>query len=333
MKKIFVCILLFFTIISCKRFNVVNNSTNSPYDEAQQEIFESNIAKEIACFFVDRKVGTFPGVFVSFPTIENISTIDDINLVQGFYIQQQKRMSQRYGRMPEILVLSIENENVIIREIDVINDKIIIRKEIIFYHDGKTFVHERSRVHVVDGTIQILYLENVSENNYRGRFEHSEYFSFAGSINEPIPDSVKRLTSDYLQAFTGNYIFDSYSIIFSDNKNFDINLMKNTDLRIDYDIINKWLTINSFSSFRFFENIFPNGTLRHNFIETQEEEPFYWIFGERGGGYIEVILHFFKNGIVFFYEEWNSKCTASNPDYDTQHDEYIKYVVFFKKDN
>ena len=98
----------------------------------------SNIAEEIAVCFVDRKPGTF-SESTDFSKTENVAFINSIVPLAGYYIQQDARKFQGKNRAPEILILSVENENVYIREIDVENGEIVIRNRILLEFNGCIF--------------------------------------------------------------------------------------------------------------------------------------------------------------------------------------------------
>ena len=65
-----------------------------------------------------------------------------------------------------------------------------------------------------------------------------------------------------------------------------------------------------------------------DFIETTAAEPFWWVYGE-GAGFMEERFYFYKNGIACNYEESLIIYNDENESEST----YIKYVVFFKRDN
>jgi len=99
--------------------------------------------------------------YSSFKT-ENVSKIDEIISAQGYYIQHSKNCSP-FGRSPEILVLSVKDENVYIKEIDFVNEQTITRNEISLQFDGKTFSYNKTKLEKQKGNIQIIYLEHCPE--------------------------------------------------------------------------------------------------------------------------------------------------------------------------
>jgi len=253
--------------------------------------------------------------------IKNVSEIEAIISVQGYYIQQSEEQFNN-GRSPEILVLSVKDKNVYIREIDLVKGQIITRKEILLQFNGKTFAHNRTMLETENGKIQILYLENAPEQTWRGPFEYEIPYTFAGNLDDPINDNVRKLTSDYLETFTGFYIFDSYKIIESDRDE-SLFYMQNNALQIVYNKELKCLSVLFKASQLYLED--------KNFIETDDERIFYWIYGE-GAGYREDRLYFYKGGIVYT-RNYNT------PDFSSQDEDGYptraineKYIIFYRKE-
>jgi hypothetical protein len=286
---------------------------------------ESNVAEDIAASFAARKDGAYPGK-PDFSKRYNVLSIDAIKAASGYYIQQTERRFQGPGHAPEILTLSVENGNVYIREIDVVNERTITRNEILLQFNGETYAHNHTELETQNGKIQIIYSEYLS-GNYWVTTKYEDPYTFAGNFTSPIPDKIRRLTTDYLKNFAGRYVFASYKIIRSENETIDMNLIKNTIAQIDYNQEKKYLTMSSIS-LRNLSYFSKNSSEGHDFVETSAEEPFYWIYGE-GVGFGEERFFLYKGGIAFTYE-------YSRFDHDeygeiTKH-KYIKYVVFFKKE-
>jgi hypothetical protein len=203
---------------------------------------EDNVAEDISASFEDRKNGTYPGTYY-FSNRGNISSSDVIKSAAGYYIQQPGRRFQGSGHAPEILALSVENENVYIREIDMVNGQTVTRNEIRLQFDGKTCARNRTRLETQNGRIQIIYLEHIPEKEWLGTWEYEDPYTFAGNLNSPMSDKIFRLTTDYLKNFAGRYVFDSYKIIRSENKPIDISLIRNAIFQISYSQEKKCLTI------------------------------------------------------------------------------------------
>jgi hypothetical protein len=224
--------------------------------------------------------------------------------------------------------LSVENERVYIREIDVVNGQTITRNEILLQINGKTYVHNHTELETQNGKLQIIYLEHTPEKEWFGTWEHRDPYTFAGNLTSPIPDKVHRLTTDYLRNFTGNYVFDSYKIIRSDNLRIDINLIKNTIIKIAYSQEKKCLTIPLHNLRSLYSNLFTVWKEPIDFVETSAEEPFRWIYAE-GVGFSEERFFFYKGGIAFTYEYSGFDL---DDDGERSKRKYIKYVVFLEKE-
>jgi hypothetical protein len=278
---------------------------------------ENDVAQDIAVSFAQRQDGTYPGKFRGESTGIGVTSIDAVKAATGYYIQQNPRSFQGDGHQPEILTLSVENGKVYIREVDVLNGEKITRKEIQLQFDEKTYAHGDSRLELLDsGSVQIAYFENVpKENNWR-----YESYTFAGKLNQPMPENVIRLTGDYLQTFAGRYAFDSYKIIISENMNAHIDEAKKNIIEIKYNQKRKCLTV-SVHHLLFYEK--GGGSYDFDFVETTAEEPFSWRYGI-GNGFSEERFYFYKGGIAFAYEY-----TFSDP--SSNNEGHLKYCVFFKK--
>ncbi|WP_461246685.1 hypothetical protein [Treponema sp. R6D11] len=345
LRKYFLPILIIILLFSCKKSDnnagkEDNISEQSMAEETpiykprkeqkwiDKDIFEEKmkndtVAAEIAVDFAYRNASAIGGPpWYQESGIENVPEIEAIIPVQGYYIQQSEKQFAN-GRSPEILVLSVKDKNVYIREIDLVKGEIVTRKEILLQFNGKTFAHNRTKLETENEKIQILYLENAPEQTWRGPFEYEIPYTFAGNLDDPIKDNVRKLTSDYLETFTGYYDFDSCKIIESD-RNQSLFYMQNDALQIVYNKELKCLTVLFSGASRI--NLQPK-----NFIETDDERIFYWIFGE-GAGYKEDRLYFYKGGIVYTrdYNEPDFSSRDEN-DYPTRAINE-KYVIFFKKE-
>jgi len=342
-RKYFLPLLLIILLFSCKKND--NNAGNKEESVSVQSTMEENpvakpkmerewvdkdtfdemmktgtVAEEIANgFFYENHGG---GTWYRDSGTKNVSEIEAIIPIQGYYIQQSKEQFQS-GRSPEILVLSVKDKNVYIREIDFVKGQIITRKEILLQFNGKTFAHNRTMLETENGKIQILYLENAPEQTWRGPFEYEIPYTFAGNLDDPINDNVRKLTSDYLETFTGRYIFDSCKIIESDRDE-SFFYMQNDALQIVYNKELKCLSV-------LFGKARQLDLEDKNFIETDDKRIFYWIYGE-GAGFREDILYFYKGGIVYIRN--HNKPDFSSLDEDDYPTRSIneKYVLFFKKE-
>ena len=288
-----------------------------------------NIAEEIAGYFIDREPGTFSGS-LDFSRTEDVSSINSIIPVAGYYIQQQARRFQGRNRAPEILILSVENENAYIREIDVVNGEIIVRNKIMLEFNGRTYVHNQTKLETINGNFQIVYLEHAPVQVWRGWFEHEAPYTFAGYLSDLMPDMVYRLTTDYLIAFTGEYIFESYKILDQKNIEVDLDFIENTVMGIEYNHEEKYLTI-PVQEFPGFYDSERQGRWfwDSNFIETLTTEPFVWWFGE-GVGFDEITYFFYKGGIAITHEYSGWDEFDRNLERFTRN-KYFKYVVFLEK--
>ena len=286
----------------------------------------NTIIDELAIIFANRKSGSYLGVHERILT-EKITSIDLIAASAGYYIQQEERRFQDPGRASEILTLSVENENVFIREIDILNGKEIIRNEILLENDGNTYTHNCTRLETRDGKIQIVYQENVPEKSWLGSWNYNIPFTFAGYLNSAMPDTVIWLTTDFLIGFTGEYIFESYRILCQENIDINLDLIKDTLLKIDYSQKEKSLTIPYHDLTGFFERDDRKDWVL-NFVETQEKKPFWWTYGEGGAGFVEVRYFFLQGGIAFTYE---SSRNIRDENGNIIGNSYLKYIVFFEE--
>jgi hypothetical protein len=313
-----------------------NFTTNKKQNDITQEEFDSKmnedtIAAEIALALADRMAGS--GAYGYYKpmasVIENVSVIDVIIPVQGYYIQQSEKQLL-HSHTPEILTLSVEDEKIIIREVDLLDRQIITRNEIILLFDGKTFSHNQTKLETQDGILQIVYLEHAPEQRWRGPFEYEIPYTFAGILDDPIDDNVRKLTSDYLKTFTGEYIFDSGKIIRSSHSE-NLYFMRNNAILVMYNNELKCLTIPNYSLYSLFSGVPDINSSSIDFIGTEDEQTIYWLFGE-SAGYTEVKLYFYKGGIVYL-------CNYSKPDFSSSDEDgyptrsrYSNYVVFFRKE-
>ncbi len=284
-----------------ERFTGQNNTTESE---------NNNIIEEIALSFINKKSITN----YRRSTGSDVSSLDSINLAQGYYIQQASKLDN-HSRSPEILALSVEDGKVFIREIDFTNQQKINRNEIQLNFDGETYAHNNTKLETQNGEIQIIYLEHRPKMYWDEIWDYDTPYTFAGDLNSNVPDNVRILTTDYLITFIGQYIFDSYKIIDQINTYVDIGNLESSTIRIEYNDKKKCL------SFRCNLDNFRNRQI--DFVETTEEKPFYWSLGE-SAGYTESIFYFYKNGIAFTYAQ-----VRYTP--DEAKEQILKYVVFFRK--
>jgi hypothetical protein len=287
--------------------------------EFEEKMSGNTIAAEIALTFADSMPSGGTGGYYSSSKTENVSEIDVIIPAQGYYIQQLEGYFI-YGRSPEILVLSVEGENVYIREIDLVNGQIITRNEILLQFDGETFAHNRTKLETQNGKIQIIYSENIPEQPWLGPFDYKAPYIYAGNLDEPINDNVRKLTSDYIKTFTGYYVFDSSKVIKSNDKDLSLYSMRDDALKIEYNQKLKCLTL------LFGETLHINHP-PNDFIETDNKRIIYWIAGE-GAGYTDVRFYFYKGGIAYTRDHSSYRMTDDGP----TDSEYEKYVVFFRKE-
>lgn len=288
---------------------------------------ENEVANILSTEVSKIKAGAFPKQNNSSEQLKNITSLNEIIGKDGYYIQQQTRRFQGHGRAPEILQLSVINNKVFVREIDIVNSKTITLKEIEFTNNGTTFVHNKSSLKLDDkNQLNIFYLENIPEKKWLGTYEYDKPYTKVSDINSKL---LVNQTSDVLKHYAGEYIYDSFKIIKNENMNTNLESIKKADIKINYNEIKKCLSVNCHDLLDINEpdNRIGNWTL--DFIETSASEPFYWTYGE-GAGYSEEKFWFYKGGIAISYE-------YSGLDFDDNHNvtakKYIKYVVFLKKIN
>jgi hypothetical protein len=125
---------------------------------------ENNVSEDIASSFENRERGAYLGIY-DFSDKGNVSSIDTIKSVAGYYIQQSARPFQGSGHAPEILSLFVDNENVYIREVDIVNGQIITRNEIRLQFNGRTYAHNCTKLETQNDKIQIIYLEHIPKEN------------------------------------------------------------------------------------------------------------------------------------------------------------------------
>lgn len=292
---------------------------------------ENNIAEEIALYLADgNRVHQFsPRDFGWRDAF--VTSIEQIIPAQGYYIQQQRRRFQGRGRAPEILLLSVDEGNVFIREIDILNGQIITRNAILLQFNGTTFQYGRTRLEIHNGEIQIIYLENEAALRQSGRIEHEAPYTFAGDLFAPMPDEVFIMTSDYLREFAGRYVVESFKIIRSEGVSIDENLMRNRILQIVYNEESKTLSVleNDLRNPRF---PIPRGAEQYfSFVETESHEPFFWTFGEGGLGFVEYIFYFYRGGIALIYESERAFLIDAITR-EVERVERVQYVVFFNRE-
>jgi len=344
-RKYFLPLLIIILLFSCKkRDNNAGTAENteeyiSEQTKSRESIIEQRkmdeiefdkkmnrngtIAAEIAVDFAKRIYFNNPPWYSSSSNTGNVSEIEAIIPVQGYYIQQSEEQYKN-GRTPEILALSVNDKNIYIKEIDMVKGKIVTRKEILLKFDGKTFAHNRTKLETQDGKIQIVYLENAPEETWRGPFEYDIPYTFAGNLKEPINDNVRKLTSDYLETFTGFYFIDSCKLIESSSEYFSFYPMRNAYLNIVYNQELKCLTI------CFSISLYDNYTAQE-FVETDDGRIIYWIAGE-AAGYTDIRFYFYKGGIAYTYDKNEPDYSSLDEDDYPTKTRYDKYVVFFRKE-
>jgi len=337
-RKCFLLLLIIILLFSCKKNdNNTGNAGNGEESISEQSTTEEEqdrvdtlkfyeklndndtIAEEIALEFAGRSASGGTGGYYSSSKTENVSSIDVIIKAQGYYIQQLFD-GFLYRRAPEILVLYVKDENVYIKEIDLVKGQIIKRNEISLQFNGKTFAHNQTKLETEDGKIQIAYLEHITNQPWRGPFEYRSLYTFAGNLDDPINEEVSKLTSDYLETFTGMYVFDSCKLIESSSKYFDLLPMRNTYIQIVYNQELKCLTVS-------FSTSFYNDYSANDFVDTDNERIIYWIAGE-GAGYTDDRFYFYKGGIAHTRDHSSYRMTEDG----SSDSEYEKYVVFYRKE-
>ena len=107
---------------------------------------ENDVANTLSKEVAKIEAGAYPKQNNSSDQLKNITSLKEIIGKDGYYIQQQSRRFQGHGRAPEILQLSIINNKVFVREIDIVKNKTITLKEIEFVYNGTTFVHDKSKL-------------------------------------------------------------------------------------------------------------------------------------------------------------------------------------------
>ena len=275
---------------------------------------ESNVIEDIALSFSNTKSGSFPGINQrlgwEFFKRGDTSITGLIRNSNGYYIQQHKRGFQGRGRTPEILALSYEDGKVYIREVDIIDGQTIIKNEIILNYNGITYGNSKTYLVKYGDGIAIMYLEHKLDSPWGEPWDYEVPYTYTSSLSSVFPDNLYRLTTDYLKSFAGTYEFDSYKILRSENSRLRTDLVEQSFVEIVYNQEEKCLALLELGLTAFVK-------WQRYFIETTPEDPFYWTFGE-GVGFTEEKYFFYKGGIAFTYEH-------------TKNDEYLKYVVFYKK--
>jgi hypothetical protein len=289
---------------------------------------EGNVAKTLGKYISHRKPGSYPPNTFN-PKFENVSSIDEIKSQTGYYIQQLPRRFQGTGHAPEILQLTFSDGRVLVREVDVQNGKSIVRLETEFKYDGTTFSHMKSKIKKQNGKIYLLYREHTPEEEWLGNWdwESENPYSFVCDLKSPMPATIQRLTSDYLQNYAGKYIFDSYLVLKARNIEVNTKNLASAVVHIGYDAEKKALSVPCHDLLDITDPGNKVGDYTLYFIETLGTEPFFWSYGE-GVGFSEERYWFFKGGIAISHEYHGF-------DYDDDGNETKeqnkKYVVFLKK--
>ena len=290
-----------------------------PIEKNVSEILASEVAKIKACSYPPQKNET------NTINLKNITSLLELNGKTGYYIQQQSRRIQGKGRAPEILNLIVKNEKVFVQEIDIIKNEIKILKENEFIFNGKTFAHNKSNIKIDDNNqIYIFYQENVPQKTWLSTYEYNMPYTKVSNIKS---QQLFNQTSDILKNYAGVYKFDSYKIIKNENQTLPTENIKNAKINIIYDDSKKCLSLAYNDIYNITDPKIKNALTLFDFIETSSEEPFFWNYGE-GAGFEEKKFWFYKGGIAFSHEYLTY-------DFDDNHDikskNYIKYVVFLKK--
>ena len=248
----------------------------------------------------------------------NVVSIEEILPAQGYYIQKGE-VRPKLSRSPEILTLTVEDGRVFVREIDIVNEEVVVRNEIPLYFDGNTFLHNNTRLEIQNGQLQIIYKKNITEDNPSVIWDFDMPYTFENDLNASFSQSLQRLSTDYLQSFSGNYVMDSFKIIEQKNWGFNERNYENLLLQVQFNQQNKCLT---FFSRYFFLN---KSNFRLDFVETTHEAPFFWQLEESPEGYKESLLYFYEGAIVLFINNLHHA--------GEDNERILNYVVLFKNLN
>ena len=199
-------------------------------------------------------------------------------------------------------------------------------KEIKLFFFKTGYANGGTKLEIQNGKIQIIYMEHAPIDVRYAPFDYKTPYFFAGKLQEPLPDTVFKLTSDYLHSFAGEYVFDSYSRIDREKSFHKFEEAKSFVLAINYNQEKKCLTT-CVNLDDIFDIVFSGYNRRKceniDFVETTNDEPFYWMYGE-GAGYTEIRLYFYKGGIAYTYERQKAYCDSEDID-------FTKFVLFFRK--
>ncbi|MBA4419308.1 MAG: hypothetical protein C0392_15600 [Syntrophus sp. (in: bacteria)] len=287
---------------------------------------ESNVAKSLGKYIAHRKSGAYPPNTFN-PKFENVLSIDEVKSQTGYYIEQFPRRFQGTGRAPEILQLMVSDGRVLVREVDVQNGKTVIRLETEFKYDGTTFSHMKSTIKKQNGKIYLLYREHPPEEEWLGTWQHEDPYSFVCDLESPMPPSIQRLTSDYLQNYAGTYVFDSYVILKAKNSKVNTKKFRSAKVHIGYDVKKKALSVPCHDLLDITDPDNGVGDYTLYFIETLGTEPFFWTYGE-GDGFNEEKYWFYKGGIAISHEQQGPD---DDDDGNVTKEIHEKYVIFLKK--
>jgi uncharacterized protein YgiM (DUF1202 family) len=291
------------------------------------KMIEKNCIEGLAIDFTLYKNGSFPGNYIEHKYSKRVP-LELIKNKSGYYIQQEKRRFQGSGYAPEILQLSIEDQKVIIKEVDIKDDEIVVRKKIELILDGNSYSKGNTKLRNENDNILIYYRENIPKNEWLGSWDYDVPFTYVCSLAENLASIVFERTSDYLYKYEGDYYFDSYKVLQMKNVTIDLDSIKGSVLPIKYDKSKKALSIGIHELTDFYEGKSEVGPYVFYFVETKPNEPFYWTYGE-SVGYTEDRFFFYKNGIAFTEEIKGFKGSDENEEPTDEY--YIKYVVFFKR--
>lgn len=294
----------------------------SGYLHPLEKDISDTLAKE-----VDRiKAGSYPKQVSNNIQLKNVTSIIALKKNVGFYIQQQRRRFQGSGRAPEILQLVLIDDKVLIREIDIIQDKIHISKEIKFKNNGNTFSYNKSKIKIDNNDmVYIFYMENKPEKDWLGTYEYEEPYT---KVSDMKSQKLLNQTSDILKSYVGVYAYDSNKIIKVENEDIQMDSIHNAQINIHFNEEKKCLSVDCHDLIDIYQPNNGVGKWTLDFIETSSIEPFFWTYGE-GAGYSEAKFWFYKGGIAISYENQSF-------DYDDDHNvkatKYMKYVVFLRKE-
>jgi hypothetical protein len=262
------------------------------------------------------KIGNIEEEVIIHNNTENIELQNNINLSSStekrkmtHYVTENLKLRNDANLSSSIITILPKFSSLIILETGEIEtiDGITAPWIKILSHTGNTGWCFSGYVEQIEDNIAeelVLFFESITPG-----------INIANKSNSSSPENIHRLDADYLQYFTGKYVFDSYKIISQHNTFFDIEIVKNAVIEIRYNQDKNCLSSRS-SSYIFMYN-------QIDFVETTAEEPFFRYYGE-GAGNTESMLFFYKGGIAFYYSQ-----SQYYPDEEERKE--LKYVVFFRE--